>query len=72
MTSSCIQRTPSERVKAHRKTTLICPTCGHESVAGTDGDWAVTDVTTDDDRRVAYECPVCWDTIVVQPTFECR
>lgn len=53
-----------------RKATLVCPTCGHESPSGTDGDWVITEETNDDIRRVAYDCPVCWTSVVVQPRFE--
>jgi endogenous inhibitor of DNA gyrase (YacG/DUF329 family) len=58
------------QMRTQRKTNLICPTCGHESPAGTDGDWALTKTGDDDVQRVTYECPVCWTSVVVQPQFE--
>lgn len=70
--SSTYARSPEEQkqTQTRHKATLVCPTCGHESPAGTDGDWAITEVMNDDVRCIAYECPVCWTEVVVQPQFE--
>lgn len=74
MNSISAQHTSRDRTQRGdgRKATLICPTCGHESPIGTDGDWAITEETHDDVRRVAYDCPVCWTSVVVQPRFGSR
>ncbi|WP_254535166.1 hypothetical protein [Halomarina litorea] len=52
------------------KATLFCPTCGHESLAGDEGDWEVSPRRESDRRALAYECPVCGTTLTVQPVFE--
>jgi endogenous inhibitor of DNA gyrase (YacG/DUF329 family) len=73
MSSVYARRSPEEQRQARMqcKTTLICPTCGHESPAGTDGDWAITEAANDDGVRcVTHECPECWTSVVVQPRFE--
>lgn len=70
MSSMIARRSPEEpeQTQTRHKGTLICPTCGHESPA--DGDWAITETVNDDVRHIAYECPVCWTDVVVQPQFE--
>lgn len=72
MNSTYARQTERDRTQreGERKSTLICPTCGHESSIGADGDWELTEETHGDVRRVAYDCPVCWTTVVVQPRFE--
>jgi endogenous inhibitor of DNA gyrase (YacG/DUF329 family) len=72
MSSTCARRSSGERTQTQRKATLICPTCGHESPAGTDGDWTITETVDDTVRRIGYECPVCETSVVVQPQFENR
>lgn len=54
--------------KTPPKASLVCPACGHTSHV--DGDWAVTEYDVGERRRLVYECPECWQTVVVQPVFE--
>ncbi len=68
MSSTTFRRHPPDH-DGRRKATLFCPTCGHESPAGDDGDWRVTDRRGDDERALAYECPVCDTTLTVQPVL---
>jgi ribosomal protein L37AE/L43A len=42
---------------SHRKATLFCPSCGHESEVV--GDWTVQTVN----GRQIYDCPMCETTI---------
>jgi len=42
---------------SRRKTTLFCPSCGHESDVS--GNWTVRTVS----GRQIYHCPVCETTI---------
>lgn len=48
---------PPTREQTPAKTTLFCPTCGHESPL--DGDW------DGDDHRLL--CPSCGDCVVDRP-----
>ena len=52
---------PPTREQAPAKTTLFCPTCGHESPL--DGDWI------GDDRSARHRllCPRCGDCVVDRP-----
>jgi DNA-directed RNA polymerase subunit RPC12/RpoP len=59
-------RDPPERTD--RKALLSCPSCSHHSPH--DGDWAVTEFATAEVHRRVYECPECWNTVLVQPVFE--
>ncbi|WP_254767275.1 phage terminase large subunit family protein [Salinilacihabitans rarus] len=52
---------PPSSGRSHRKRTLFCPSCGHESES--DGDW---DVREEPDRTV-YECPDCGESVTVRP-----
>lgn len=58
---------PGRRDERREKTTLFCPTCGHESSATDEGDWLVTEHDRDGEHGVAYVCPDCGETLTVQP-----
>ena len=51
-----------------RKALLVCSVCDRE--AHVDGDWAVTEYELGGDRHRVYECPECWNTLIVQPVFD--
>lgn len=68
MSSADLTRAP-RRSERRSKTTLFCPSCGHESPATEDGDWRVTERVADGERRLAYDCPVCSNTLTVQPQY---
>jgi predicted RNA-binding Zn-ribbon protein involved in translation (DUF1610 family) len=61
--SPSTSRSASTGRATHEKSTLFCPTCGHDSPV--DGDWRVHAETD----GVVYDCPVCDDTITERPTW---
>ncbi|WP_254545056.1 phage terminase large subunit family protein [Halomarina pelagica] len=62
------RRSPGRRSRP--KTTLFCPTCGHESTATADGDWVLVERTRDGERQLAYECPVCGTALSVHRVLQ--
>lgn len=51
-----------------RKSTLVCPTCGHESTPT--GDWLARERDTRTGPKLALGCPECDTDITYRPLSE--